>query len=670
MEEEILERIRKLRAEIQEHNYRYYVLDDPSISDQEYDILFQELMRLEGEHPEFIDPNSPTQRVGAPPSESFIRHEHITPMLSLANVFDDDSLYVFDRRVKSLFGIPPDQDVEYEVELKIDGLAVSLTYLDGKFTVGSTRGDGFLGEDVTNNLRTVRSIPFRLRGPTPPDILDVRGEVYMLKSEFENLNRARKESGAPPFSNPRNAAAGSVRQLDPSVTSQRRLGIFVYGLANPLAIGPQKHSDLLAHLGSLGFKTNPHNEVCRNIKEVAKFKQEWEERRHGLDYEIDGIVAKVNSIPDQEFLGAVSRSPRWAIAYKFTEETAVTRMKDIMVSVGSTGVLTPFAILEPVFISGATVSLATLHNEDEIRRKDLRIGDLVRVKRAGEVIPEVVEPVLDARTGKEREFTMPDKCPVCGSEALRVPGEAARYCTSYDCPAQVFQRIIRVVGREALDISGLGERTIAELMGAGLVGDIADIFFLSPDDLLALPRMGKKRVNNLLDGIDRSRHPRLDKLLFGLGIGGVGDHIAQILATRFRTLEDLQSASLPDLISIPEIGPTTAESISEFFSRRKTTDLLDKLRRARVEPVPPPKPKESRLAGKSLVFTGILTSMSRERAQALVRQLGGRATSNVSRSTDYLVAGENPGSKLKKARELGVEILSEDVFLELQRDAD
>lgn len=593
MGEETRRRISRLRAEIEEHNYRYYVLDSPIISDREYDRLFQELLELEREHPELADPNSPTQRVGAPPSQAFPRHEHTVPMLSLANVFNDQDLLAFDQRVKALLGVPPDQGLEYHAELKIDGLAVSLAYAGGELAAGSTRGDGFAGEDVTSNIRTVRAVPLRLRGEGVPDNLEARGEVYMFRSEFQAINRARAASGLPPFSNPRNAAAGSVRQLDPAVTSERRLAIFVYGCADPLALGVAKHSDLLSRLRSWGFRTNPHNRICRNIEEVAAYKREWNSRRQDLDYEIDGVVAKVNSIPDQEFLGAVSRSPRWAVAYKFAEETAVTRMRDIMVSVGSTGVLTPFAILDPVSVSGATISMATLHNEDEIKRKDLRIGDLVRVKRAGEVIPEVVGPEVGARRGSERVFVMPEKCPVCGSEAVRLPGEAARYCTSYECPAQAFQRILRFAGRDALDISGLGEKTIARLMEAGLVHDPADIFYLKLADLLALPGMGRKVAASLIQEIDRGRKPHLDRLLFGLGIRGIGEHVAQVVARRFRTLKALRKAGPSDLTSIREIGPVTAKSLQEFFARKTTIDLLDKLERAGVEPIPPPEPRKS-----------------------------------------------------------------------------
>ncbi|MBU7004382.1 MAG: NAD-dependent DNA ligase LigA, partial [Theionarchaea archaeon] len=513
--------------------------------------------------------------------------------------------------------------------------------------------------------KTVRSIPLKLRGDSLPGMVVVRGEAFMSKSEFHRLNQERQNAQMPTFSNPRNAAAGSIRQQDPSVTSRRKLDIFVYGAASPLELGVQRHSELLDLMTELGLKINPHNRVCRSIEEVAEYKREWDKRREELDYGIDGVVAKVNSIPDQEFLGTVSRSPRWAVAYKFKEETAVTHMREIMVSVGSTGVLTPFAILEPVFVSGATVSMATLHNEDEIERKDLRIGDLVEVKRAGEVIPEVVGPVLEARTGEERRFEMPRKCPVCGSKAHRAEGEAARFCVNYDCPAQVFQRILRFVYREALDIGGLGERTIAQLMEAGLIGDPSDIFYLSPADLIGMPGMGKKRVANLISEIGRAKKPRLDKLLFGLGIPGVGDHVAEILAANFQTLENLQRATIEELMSVPEIGPTTAGDISEFFQRPSTTNLIEKLLKGGVEPVPPPAPLHSKLSDKSIVFTGTLESISRERAMALVRQLGGRTPSSVSKSTDYLVCGTNPGTKLEKARSLGIEIIDEEAFLEM-----
>ncbi len=670
MDPELSEHVKKLRAEIAEHNYRYYVLNAPTISDVEYDSLFRELVQLEEKHPELRNATSPTQRVGAPPSEAFARYEHSSPMLSLANVFDDEELFLFDGRVRGLLGIPQSEDMEYETELKIDGLAVSLTYENGSLTAGATRGDGFVGENVTSNLRTIRSIPLALRTQKAPYSLVVRGEAYMLKSEFERLNEDRISHGLEPFANPRNAAAGSIRQQDPAITSKRKLDIFVYGAADALSLGYQKHSELLDGLQSLGFKVNPHNHVCRNIEEVAEYMRYWERERESLDYQIDGVVAKVNSIPDQELLGSVSRSPRWAVAYKFAEEIAVTRMKEIMVSVGSTGVLTPFAVLEPVFVSGATVSIATLHNEDEIRRKDLRVGDLVRVKRAGEVIPEVVGPVAEARTGAETEFVMPDSCPVCGSEAIRAPGEAARYCRNYDCPAQVFQRIVRFAGRGALDIAGIGERTVLQLIGVGALQDPADIYFLSEADLLRLPGWGKKRAAKLIEAIESRRSPRLDRLLFGLGIPGVGDHVASVLASHFQTLDALRGASLDQLCAVPEIGPTTSMAVWDYFRRETTAKMLDKLAEASVTPLAPPEPARSKLSGKSFVFTGTLRSMSRERAQAMVRQLGGKTPSSVSRSTDYLVAGENPGTKLDRARSLGVTVIDENGFLELQSGSD
>ena len=657
----VQDRIRELRKEISEHNFRYYVLNDPAISDQRYDDLFRELVDLEEQHPEYRNPNSPTQRVGAIPSDALGRHEHASPMLSLANVFTDDELVQFDRRVKGLLGLPPEGDLEYETELKIDGLAVSLEYQGGELATGSTRGDGFIGEDVTPNLRTIRSIPLRLRGDFPP-LLTARGEAYMLRSEFDRLNQERAAAGEKPFSNPRNAAAGSIRQLDPAVTSRRRLDIFVYGAAGPLPPGLAKHSGLLGEVARFGLKVNPHNRICHNIEEVAEYKREWDRRRQELDYEIDGIVAKVNSIAYQDFLGAVSRSPRWAVAYKFREETAVTMMKDIMVSVGSTGVLTPFAVLDPVFVSGATISIATLHNEDEIRRKGLMVGDMVRVKRAGEVIPEVVGPVVGARTGEEREFQMPEACPVCGSPAPRAPGEAARYCTNYDCPAQVFQRIVRFVGREAMDIAGLGERSVAQLIREGLLTDAADIFSLTKKDLAGLRGWGDKRINSLLSQIESSRRPRLDKLLFGLGISGVGTHVAEVLAAHFPTVEALQSAGEERLTEIAEIGPTTARAIREFLDRPRTTELLGKLARGRVRPTALPPPEPSKLSGASFVFTGTLSRMPRERAQAIVRQLGGKTPSGVSGATSYLVVGANPGTKLRRAARLGVKTLDEDAF--------
>jgi len=584
--EKIRRRIEELRREIEDHKYRYYVLDSPTISDAEFDRLFQELLELERRYPQLADPNSPSMRVGPPPASHFRRHVHSSPMLSLENVYSYDELVAFDARVKRTLGLPEQSEVEYEVELKIDGLAVALTYEEGRLQVGATRGDGFVGEDVTANLRTIRSIPLRLRGEAYPPIVEARGEVYMPIGRFVQLNRQRSAAGLSVFSSPRNAAAGSVRQKDPRITSERHLDIFVYGAADPKSFGVERHSELLSKLASLGLKINPHNQVCTGIKEVREYISHWDENRHDLDYQIDGVVVKVNSIEDQLKLGSSYRSPRWAVAYKFKEEVAVTRVRDIMVSVGSTGALTPYAVLEPVFVSGARLSLAPLHNEDEIKRKDIRIGDTVMVKRAGEVRPEVIGPIREARTGEERIFEMPERCPVCGSPAPRGPGEAIRYCSSPDCPARLFQRIVRFASRDALDIPGLGYKTIARLMDRGLIRDPADIFLLSERDLVLKAGLGPRQAASLIRQIERKKRPPLAKLLYGLGIRGVGQHLAGVIAKHCKSLEELGSLPESDLRAIPGVGPTTARDISQFFQSPRVKTLLEKLRRGGVAAVP------------------------------------------------------------------------------------
>jgi DNA ligase (NAD+) len=686
---EIRKEIEELRRAIEYHNWRYYVLDSPEIPDSEYDRLFRKLQDLELSNPEFFDPNSPTQRVGAPPQREFGTHTHMAPMLSLGNAFNREELYEFDSRLKRQLGIDLGEDVEYVAELKMDGLAVSLTYRDGVFGVGATRGDGTVGEDITQNLRTIKSIPMVLeaRGKSAehgaqsteigdrrpearsvPTVVEVRGEVFLTHSEFKRINREREKEGLAPFANPRNAAAGSMRQLDSTITARRKLDIYAYGVGLPEDLGVRSHLESLETLRSWGIKVNPDTTLCPNVEAVAEYWRKWDTGREELDYDIDGIVAKVNSLELQSRLGAVARSPRWAVAYKFAAETARTRLKRIMISVGSTGQLTPYAVLEPVVVSGAKISLATLHNEDEIHRKDIREGDLVVVRRAGEVIPEVVGPVTDVRDGTEKEFKMPKTCPACGQPSVREEGEAAYFCSNYDCPARVWQRIARFVSKGALDIEGLGESRVRQFMDAELLKDPADIFCLKKEDLLKLDKVGGKLADNLLSEIERKKKTTLPRLLFGLGIRHVGGVVAEAIAGRFGTLEAVRDAGPEEIAEIESIGPEIAKSVHEFFSDERNKKIADKLTAAGVETEPiEPARKETKpeIEGKTFVFTGTLSSMSREEAQAMVKRYGGKATNSLSKRTDFVVVGENPGSKYEKARELKVKMIAEDDFLRM-----
>jgi DNA ligase (NAD+) len=679
--EEARARVEELRRQIRYHDYRYYVLDSPEISDAEYDELMRELRRLEELYPQLVTPDSPTQRVAGAPSEAFGTVVHSSPMLSLDNAFSPEELVDFDRRVRSLLG---GERPEYVAELKIDGLSVALHYEGGRLVRGATRGDGERGEDVTANLRTVRSIPLVLHPPGDTLAeLEVRGEVYMPVEAFQHLNREREERGEPTFANPRNAAAGSVRQLDPRITAGRRLDTFIYEIrrwvpAPPAGAGdgrpggadaaaPQTQWEALEVLGKLGFKVNPNRRLCRDIDEVIDYCRYWAEHRHDVGYEMDGVVIKVNSFEQQRRLGATTHHPRWATAYKFPAEQATSRVRDIIVQVGRTGVLTPTALLDPVRLAGATVSRATLHNEDIIREKDVRIGDTVIVQRAGDVIPEVVAVVKEKRTGEEREFRMPDRCPVCGAEVVRLPGEVAVRCTGVACPAQLKEQLIHFASRDAMNIEGLGPAIITQLMDAGLVKDAADLYYLKYEDVVKLERMADKSTRNLLDAIAATRDNPLHRLIYALGIRYVGEKVSRVLADHFGSMDALARATEEELTRIPEIGPKIAASVVAFFRQEQTRRLLEKLRRAgvnmeqrRAAPV-----RESPLAGKTVVFTGTLESMGRKEAEELVASLGGKPSGSVSRHTDYVVVGANPGSKYDRARELGVKILSEEEFRRL-----
>jgi len=659
-------RAEKLRRDLNYHNYRYYVLDSPEISDAEYDRLLRELQDLEARYPELVTPDSPAQRVGAPPLDEFATVQHRVPMLSLGNAFDAEELRAFDERIKRHLGLPAQEEVDYIAELKVDGLAVSLAYENGALTSGATRGDGFTGEDITVNLRTIRAIPLRMLIDDPPPQLEVRGEVYLDRREFARINKEREESGDPAFANPRNAAAGSVRQLDSSITASRHLDIICYGIGAAEGISFQRHVEILEYLKKAGFKASPHSRLCHGIGETAAYCADWQQKHGELSYGTDGVVVKVDSLALQRELGQVSRSPRWAVAYKFPPEEQVTVVRDIIVSVGRTGALTPVAVMDPVVVSGSTVQHATLHNEDEVARKDVRIGDTVVIRKAGDVIPEVVSVITSKRTRKERKFKMPAKCPVCGSEVLRPEGEAVARCTGIACPAQLVGHIELFFSRGALDAEGVGPALIVQLVGRNMVQDPADLFFLTKEQLLTLDRMGDKLAQNILDAIAGAKRPPLARLIYALGIRHVGDHVAEVLAERFRSLEKLAAASEDELSQTPEIGPKIAASIAAFFRQKQTKELLKKLSRAGVTPHVPAAPAATGgpFAGKAVVFTGAL-NMPRSEAEAIVKSQGGRAASSVSRNTGYVVVGEDPGSKYQRAQQLGIPILTEEEFLRM-----
>ena len=665
-EDKTRQRVDELRSLINYHNHRYYVLDSPEISDAEYDQLMQELKRLEAEHPELVTPDSPTQRVGAAPVEAFGVVEHRIPLLSLANAFSDEDLMAWYKRALNLLG---GQHFELICEIKMDGLAIALTYVNGQFVTGATRGDGFRGEDVTQNLRTVRSIPLSVPKDAPPQF-EVRGEVYLSKAGFKKLNEERAKEGLPLFANPRNAGAGSVRQLDPRITAQRPLDIYVYalGYAEGKTV-PETHWERMEHLKSLGFRINPHNKLCKTIEEAEAYHQEWQEKRESLPYETDGIVVKANSIAFQDRLGFVAREPRWAIAYKFPAIQATTRLEDIGINVGRTGSLNPYAILEPVSIGGVTVSRAAMHNEDYIRSKDIRIGDVVVVQRAGDVIPEIVEPIVSRRTGNERIFSMPSRCPVCGAEVIKPQDEAMHRCTNAACPAQALEKLKHFVSRGAMDIDGVGEKLCAALFEAGLVKDAADLYYLSREQILSLERMADKSASNVLQSIEKSKNRPLSRLIFALGILHVGDETANLLATRFRSLDMLANATEEELLSVPSVGPKIAESIVAFFRQEGNKRIIEKLKEARVikfeleETLP--KPRELPLAGQEFVLTGKLESFTRQEAEARIKALGGAVGSSVTKKTNYVVVGADPGSKRDKALSLGIRLLTEVEFRQM-----
>jgi DNA ligase (NAD+) len=666
----VKQRIEKLRGVINHHNYRYYVLDSPEISDAEYDELMRELQQLESEHPELVTPDSPTQRIGAPPVEAFGVVEHPQPLLSLTNAFSYEELAAWHKRVSKLLG---GRQFDLVCEPKIDGLAVALTYVDGLLVTGATRGDGYRGEDITQNLRTIRSIPLSVPKEAPSRF-EVRGEVYLPKAGFKKLNEERAKEGLPLFANPRNAAAGSVRQLDSSITARRPLDIFIYGLgwAEGKAV-PDTHWEIMQYLKSLGFKINPNIALCHSLDEAEKYYQSWAGSRGKSPYEADGIVAKVNSIALQQELGTVAHEPRWAIAYKFPAIQGTTKLIDIGINVGRTGSLNPYAILEPVRVGGVVISSAALHNEEDIHRKDIRIGDWVVVQRAGEVIPEIVEPIVSRRTGKEKVFHMPGRCPVCGSEVIKPEGEAMHRCTNAACPSQALEKIKHFVSRGAMDIDGVGEKLCQALFEAGLVKDAADLYYLTKEQLLGLERMADKSVSNVLSSIERSKDRPLARVIFALGILHVGDQYAELLAKQFYSISQLSKASKKKLSDLPSIGPKIAESIVAFFRQKGNKQIIKKLRKAGVklerEKVKGAKPEKLPLTGLEFALTGKLESFSRSEAEAKIKALGGKAGSDVTKKTSYVVVGADPGFKLAKAEKLGTKTLSEAEFLELLGEA-
>lgn len=660
--EQSRQRLEELRKELHYHNYRYYVLDDPQIPDAHFDGLLQELLAIEKQYPEWITPDSPSQRVGGIVADGFSKMTHPTPLRSLGNAFSPEDLRSFHQRIKNLLG--DEARVEYVVELKIDGLAMNLIYENGRLLTGATRGDGSVGEEVTSNIRTIRSVPLLLSDQEAviPTLLEVRGEVYMPKGEFQRLNRQREEQGEPLMANPRNAAAGSLRQMDARITAERALDIFIYGIGVCQDAVLTKHSESLDYLKKIGFKTNPFYQVFDNIEEVIAYCDSWTEKRHSLPYDIDGLVIKVNDLKMQEQLGYTAKDPRWAIAYKFPAEQAVTVVEDIFVGLGRTGVLTPTAVLRPVKVAGSTVSRATLHNQDYIDEKDIRIGDTVIIHKAGEIIPEVIAVLKEKRDGSEKPFTIPENCPECGSLVVRQEGEAAHKCSNLQCPALLREGLIHFVSRDAMNIDGLGPALIGMLLENGLVRDASDLYHLQKEQLITLERMGEKSATNLLEAIAASKQAGLARLLFGLGIRYVGVKAAGILAKRFGSMEALQKATLEELLQLDEIGEKIADSVLGYFATEENRSLLSRLQQAGVNmEAEYTKPQESHEAfsGKTFVLTGTLPSLSRSEAASIIEGLGGKVAGSVSKKTHVVVAGAEAGSKLEKAMQLGITIWDE-----------
>lgn len=657
---EAKKRIQKLREDVVFHEKKYYIENDPQISDYEFDMLIKELINLERQFPELITPESPTQRVGEQPLEGFASFEHSTPMLSLDNCYTMEELREFEERIRKII---PTEKIAYVAELKIDGLGISVIYRDGKFAQAITRGDGLRGDDVTANVKTIRSFPLAI--PQSGE-LEVRGEIYLPFPSFRKINRRRENEELPLFVNPRNAAAGSIRLLDPKEVAARMLDVFLYTL---FVEGEEKESQWqnLQTMKKLGLKINPHSRRCSSLDAVISYYREWKERRDALDYDVDGIVIKVDSVEQQRLLGSTAKFPRWAISFKFPARQATTRIKDIVVQVGRTGALTPVAVLEPVKLSGTTISRSTLHNEDEIRRKDIRVGDFILIERSGDVIPKVVLVMKEKRTGREIPFAFPKICPVCHTEVFRPEDEAVSRCINPSCPAKLKESLLHYSSRRAMNIETLGVALVNQLLEKHLVQTIPDLYALSYEDLVNLDRMGPKSSQNLLDEIEKSKGMDLDRLIYALGIRFVGERTAQAIASHFRDLDSLSKAPPEELIQIEDVGPKVAESIVFFFHQPKNTTLLDKLREAGVNSFSQAEAssEEGPLSGQTFVLTGKLAQFSREEARKEIEQRGGTVTSTVSRKTDYVIAGAEPGAKLEKAQKLGVPVLNEKDFLAL-----
>jgi DNA ligase (NAD+) len=656
-------RIAQLHKEINRHNYLYYVEDKPEITDAEYDLLLRELQQLEQEFPQLTTSDSPTQRVGAAPLEKFSQVTHRQPMLSLENAFNDEEMRDFDERIKRYLGLPLAQAIDYVCEPKMDGLAVELIYEQGALTFGSTRGDGYVGEDVTQNLKTVKAIPLRLHTAEPPALVEVRGEVYLGLAPFQKLNQEREEAGLPPFANPRNAAAGSLRQLDPRITSRRPLSIFCYAPGVVEGFQFTSQSQMLATLPQWGLPVNPLIRKVSGIDGVLAYYREIGEQRESLPYEIDGVVVKVDSFELQRDLGEKTRSPRWAIAWKFPPRQAVTVVEQIVPQVGRTGVITPVAHLKPVEVSGVIVARATLHNWEEMEKKDIRQGDTVVVERAGDVIPAVVKVITEKRPEGAELLPVPQSCPECGSEIVKIPGEVAVRCLGLTCPAQIRETIIHFASRHAMDIEGMGDKYIEQLLRLKLVTTVADLYYLKKEHFMQFERMGDKLAENLLNAIEGSKHRELSRFIYALGIRHVGEHTAKLLASAFGTMEHLENATEEELLSIREVGPQVAQSIHTFFQSQTNREVIRRMFEAGVSPAVEEKRIGGRFTGKTFVFTGALFRFTRDDAKRMVENEGGHAAGSVSKKTDFVVAGAEAGSKLDKARQLGVTVLTEDEFL-------
>lgn len=659
--EEAKKEIERLRKEINYHNYKYYVENNPVISDYEYDKLLERLKELEAQFPDLITPDSPTQRVGAPPAKEFKTVKHVKPMLSLDTINDVEEIFAFDNRIKKEIGI---NEVVYTAEPKMDGLSVELIYENGRYVRGSTRGDGLNGEDVTENIRTIRAVPLVLRDEEikPPSFLAVRGEVIMHIKDFENFNKELIEKGEEPMANPRNAASGSLRRLDPRETAARPLDIFFYEIMRADGIEIKTQWESLQLLKKWGLKINPYSKRCKDIEEAIKYHEEMRKKREELSYEIDGVVIKVDEIKYQTLLGEKTRSPRWAVAYKFPPRKEETQVMDIIVQVGRTGILTPVALLKPVDVTGVTVSRATLHNEDYIKQKDVRIGDWVKVGRAGDVIPEVIEVVKEKRTGKEKIFSMPNKCPVCGSSVIK-DGAYYRCTGGLSCIAQLKRSIIHYASKRAMDIEDLGGKTVELFVDRGIIKRISDIYKIKKEDLLGLPRFAEKSAENLLEGIEKSKEKGLARFIYALGIPNVGEHMARLLAENFKDIDKLMDVKEEELLAIREVGPETARSIVNFFREKTNREEIEKLKKAGIKMKY--EEEKGKLSGLTFVFTGTLKSFTRDRAKEIVEMLGGKTASSVSKNVDYVVVGEEPGSKYEKAKKLNLKIINEEEFKKL-----